>query len=114
LYAHNDESSVGTPEKTHQESKEGTRPVTPDVEQMREETFKDQEQETILQDEDETVEEVYPTYSQDSQEYMHWHYRLNHPYTHSHDQDSKAEHVTKENKQNPSRHGKATQQTTNV
>jgi hypothetical protein len=25
------------------------------------------------------VEEDYPTYSQDSQGYMHWHYRLNHP-----------------------------------
>ncbi len=26
-----------------------------------------------------TVEEDYPMYSQDSQEYMHWHYKLNHP-----------------------------------
>jgi hypothetical protein len=78
-YITDEESSVGTPEKTHQEPKEGTRPVTPDVDQMREEIFKDQEQETILNDEDETVEEDYPTYSQDAQEYMHWHYRLNHP-----------------------------------
>ena len=47
---------------------------------MREEIFKDQDQVTILHDEDDTVEEEgYPTYSQDSQEYMHWHYRLNHP-----------------------------------
>jgi hypothetical protein len=45
--------------------------VTPDVEQMREEIFKDKKQETILHDEDETVEEDYPTHSQDSQEYMH-------------------------------------------
>ncbi|MFN9981645.1 MAG: GAG-pre-integrase domain-containing protein, partial [bacterium] len=28
---------------------------------------------------DTTVEEDSPTYSQDTQEYMHWHYRLNHP-----------------------------------
>jgi hypothetical protein len=70
-YITDDESSVGTPEKTYKEPKEGTRPVTSDVEQMREEIFKDQEQETILHDEDETVEEDYPTHSQDSQEYMH-------------------------------------------
>jgi len=81
-YITDEESSVGTPEKTHQEPKEGTRPVTPDVDQMREKIFKDQEQETILHDEDETVEEDYPTYSQDAQEYMHWHYRLNH-HTHT-------------------------------
>jgi transposase InsO family protein len=30
-------------------------------------------------------------------------------YTHSHDQDGKAEHLTKENNQNPSRHGKTRQ-----
>jgi hypothetical protein len=78
-YITGDESSIGTPEKTYKEPKEVTRPVTPDVEQMREEIFKDKEQETILQDEDVTVEEDYPTYSQDSQEYIHWHYRLNHP-----------------------------------
>jgi hypothetical protein len=71
-YITDDESKVGTPEKTYKEPKEGTRPVTSDVEQMREEIFKDQEQETILHDEDETVEEDYSTYSQDSQEYMHW------------------------------------------
>ena len=49
------------------------RPVTPDVEQMREGIFKDKEQETILQDEDIIVEVDFPTYSQVSQEYMHWH-----------------------------------------
>jgi hypothetical protein len=74
-----DEASVGTPEVKHKELNSGTRPVTPDVEQMREEIFKDNEQETILQDEDTIVEEDFPTYSQDSQEYMHWHYKLNHP-----------------------------------
>jgi hypothetical protein len=58
----------------------GTKPVTPaDVEQVRQEIFKDKEQETILQDKDTEVEEDFPTYSQDSQEYMHWHYKLNHP-----------------------------------
>jgi hypothetical protein len=31
-----DESSLGTPEKTYKEPKEGTRPVTLDVEKMRE------------------------------------------------------------------------------
>jgi hypothetical protein len=78
-YITDEESSAGTPEKTHQELKEGTRPVTPDVDQMREEILKDQEQETILHDEDETVEEDYPTYLQDSQKYIYWLYRLNHP-----------------------------------
>jgi len=78
-YITDDEASVGTPEKTYKEPTEGSRPVTTDVEQTREEIFKDKEQEIILHDEDETVEEDYPTYSQDSQEYMHWHYRLNHP-----------------------------------
>jgi hypothetical protein len=78
-YITDDESSLSTPEKMRKKPKEGTMPVTPDVEQMREEIFKEKEQETILQDEDGTVEDDYPTYSQDSQEYMHWHYRLNHP-----------------------------------
>ena len=45
-----------------------------------EETLKSKETEASLLDEDETVEEEdFPTYSQDLQEYMHWHYRLNHP-----------------------------------
>jgi hypothetical protein len=40
---------------------------------MREKIFKGKETEANLQDEDETVEEEdFPTYSQDSQEYMHW------------------------------------------
>ncbi len=46
---------------------------------MREEIFKDKESESILHDEDKAEEEDFPTYAQDSQEYMHWHYRLNHP-----------------------------------
>jgi hypothetical protein len=74
-----DEASVGTPEILYKEPDKGTRPVMPDVEQMREKMFKDKEQETILQDEDNIVEEVLPAYAQDSQEYMHWHYKLNHP-----------------------------------
>jgi hypothetical protein len=79
-----DEASVETP-KTSQEilrkEMDGIRPVTPiEVEQMREEIFKDKETETVPYDEDKTVEEEdFPKYSQDSQEYMHWHYRLNHP-----------------------------------
>ena len=62
-YITDDESSVGTPEKTHTDPKEVIRPVTLDMEQMREEIFKDQEQETILHDEDETVEEDYSTFT---------------------------------------------------
>ena len=46
---------------------------------MRERIFKDKDPESMLQDEDITVEEDSPMYSQDSQEYMHWHYKLNHP-----------------------------------
>ena len=61
-----DESSVQAPEKS-------------DVDQMREEIFKAKEPVPMIQDEDTTVEEDSPTYSQNTQEYMHWHYRLNHP-----------------------------------
>jgi len=46
---------------------------------MREKIFKDKNPESMLQDDDMTVEEDSPTYSQDTQEYMHWHYKLNHP-----------------------------------
>jgi hypothetical protein len=66
-----DEASLGTPDAMHKEPSKGTRPATSDEEQMREKIFKDKEQETILQDEDTIVEEDLPTYSQDSQEYMH-------------------------------------------
>ncbi len=65
-----DEASIEKPEIMHKEPKKGTRPVTPDVKQMREEIFKDKDQKTILQDENTIVEEDFPTYSQDSQEYM--------------------------------------------
>jgi hypothetical protein len=69
-------ASQNKPEKTM----DGVRPVMPtEIERMREEIFKGKESETILQDDDITVEEDFPTYAQDSQEYMHWHYRLNHP-----------------------------------
>ena len=60
-----DEASVWTPEVLYKEPNKGTRPVTPDVEQMREEIFKDKEQETILQGKDTIVEEDFHTYSQD-------------------------------------------------
>jgi hypothetical protein len=66
-----DEASLGTPEIIHKEPNKGTRPVTPDVEQMREEISKDEDQETVLQDKDTIVEENFPTYSLDSQKYMH-------------------------------------------
>jgi hypothetical protein len=55
----------------------------------------------MLQDDDMTVEEDSPTYSQDTQEYMHWHYKLNHPMHTVMNQD-------------PVRHGKATHQATHV
>jgi hypothetical protein len=61
-----DEASVQMPEKS-------------DVDQMREKVFQHKNPESMIQDEDTTVEEDSPTYSQDSQEYMHWHYRLNRP-----------------------------------
>jgi hypothetical protein len=46
---------------------------------MREEIFKDKESDPITYEEDEPEEEDLHTYAQDSQEYVHWHYRLNHP-----------------------------------
>jgi hypothetical protein len=67
-----DEASVEAPEISQnksQKSMEGVRPVTPtEIEQMREEIFKNKESESILQDDDTTVEEDYPMYAQDSQE----------------------------------------------
>jgi hypothetical protein len=78
-----DEASVEAPkisQQTSEKEMERVRPVTPtEVEQMREEIFKDKESESITYEEDETEEEDFQTYAQDSQEYMHWHYRLNHP-----------------------------------
>jgi hypothetical protein len=43
-----DEASEGTPETFNKKPSKKTRPVALDVEQMREEMFKDKEQETIL------------------------------------------------------------------
>jgi hypothetical protein len=78
-----DEASVGEPKVSQdkpEKTMDGVKPVTPtEIEQMREEIFKDKEPETILQVDDITIEEDFPTYTQDSQEYMHWHYKLNHP-----------------------------------
>jgi hypothetical protein len=78
-----DEASVEAPKISQDKSKkamDGVRPVTPtEVEQKMEEILKDQESESILHDEDETEEEDFCTCAQDSQEYMHWHYRWNHP-----------------------------------
>jgi hypothetical protein len=113
-----DKASVETPkipQETLKKEMDRIRPVTPnEVEQMREEIFKDKETETILHNEDETVEEEdFPTYSQVSQEYMHWHYRLNHP-THTVMIKMAKKHVTKKNNQDPRRHGQTTQQTSNV
>jgi hypothetical protein len=77
-----DETSMEAPKVSQDKTEkamDGVRPVTPtEVEQMREEIIKDKESESILHDDDKTVED-FPTYAQDSQEYMHWHYRLNHP-----------------------------------
>jgi len=78
-----DEASIAAPKislQTSNKEMERIRSVTPtEVEQMREEIFKDKEPEPIAYEEDEPEEEDLHTYAQDSQEYMHWHYRLNHP-----------------------------------
>jgi hypothetical protein len=78
-----DEVSIAAPkisQKFSNKEMERVRPVTPtEVEQMREEIFKGKEPEPITYKEDEPEEEDLHTYAQDSQEYMHWHNRLNHP-----------------------------------
>jgi transposase InsO family protein len=78
-----DEASVQPPKEPQQSSEkemDGIRPETPtEIDQMREEIFKDKEPGPITYDEEETEEEDFRTYTQDSQEYMHWHYKLNHP-----------------------------------
>jgi transposase InsO family protein len=78
-----DEASAEAPKISQQTSKkemDRIRPVTPiEVEQMREEIFKDKESEPITYEESESEEEDLQTYAQVSQEYMHWHYKLNHP-----------------------------------
>jgi hypothetical protein len=77
------ETSIVAPRTSQQSSNkemEGIRPVTPtEEEQMREQIFKDKEPEPITYEEEEFEEEDLHTYAQDTQEYMHWHYRLNHP-----------------------------------
>jgi hypothetical protein len=61
-------------DSTLNEQDEALRPITPDIEQMREEPDKERNHESILYVKDITVEEEYPTYAQDSPEYiMHWH-----------------------------------------
>jgi transposase InsO family protein len=81
--ATDDEASVEAPKISQNKSAkamDGVRLVMPtEIEQMREKLFKDKESEKILQDENTAEEEDFPTYAQDLQEYMHWHYRLNHP-----------------------------------
>jgi hypothetical protein len=78
-----DKASVETPKVFQDKSEkaiDGVRPVMPtEIEQIGEEIFKDKEPETILQDDDITVKEDFLTYAQDSQEFMHWPYKLNHP-----------------------------------
>jgi hypothetical protein len=79
-----DETSVIEPKKTAQQSlnkeMEGIKSVTStEEEQMREQIFKDKESEPITYEEEDFEEENLHTYAQDTQEYMHWHYRLNHP-----------------------------------
>jgi len=78
-----DEASVEAPRTSQQQLKkemDGVRSVMPtEVEQMREKIFKNKESERIVYDEEETEEEDFSTYAQDSPEYMHWHYKLNHP-----------------------------------
>jgi len=64
-----DEASTQTPDFSPQDTQE---PNTND-EQMREEP------KGIIYDEDTHVREEYPVYATDNQEYMHWHYKLNHP-----------------------------------
>jgi transposase InsO family protein len=51
----------------------------PGLDHVREPTNHTGNQVPLLYDEDTSMDDEYPTYSQDSQEYMHWHYKLNHP-----------------------------------
>jgi len=74
----NDEASVEAPkipQNKPEKTMNGVRPVmSTEIEQMREKILKGKEPATILHDDDVTVEEDFPTYSQDSQECMHWHF----------------------------------------
>ena len=70
----NDEASIDAPDDTPpNEQNEGIIQTTPDIEQMREEPYKEMNQELILYDENTIVEEEYPINTQDSQRYMQWH-----------------------------------------
>jgi hypothetical protein len=69
-----DEASIDAPDDTPpNEQNEGIIQTTPDIEQMREEPYKEMNQELILYDENTIVEEEYPINTQDSQRYMQWH-----------------------------------------
>ena len=69
-----DEASIDAPNDTPpNEQNEGIIQTTPDIEQMREEPYKEMNQELILYDENTIVEEEYPINTQDSQRYMQWH-----------------------------------------
>ncbi len=50
-----------------------------DEKHMRETTDHEASVVPILYDKDKQEEEEYPIFAHDSQEYMHWQYRLNHP-----------------------------------
>jgi hypothetical protein len=69
-----DEASINAPDDTPpNEQNEGIIQTAPDIEQMREEPYKEMNQELILYDENTIVEEEYPINTQDSQRYMQWH-----------------------------------------
>jgi hypothetical protein len=69
-----DEASIDAPDDTPpNEQNEGIIQTAPDIEQMREEPYKEMNQELILYDENTIVEEEYPINTQDSQRYMQWH-----------------------------------------
>ncbi|MFN9978545.1 MAG: hypothetical protein ACK53Y_01460, partial [bacterium] len=69
-----------TPQQSLNKEMEGIKSVmSTEEEQMREQIFKDKESEPITYEEEVFEEEDLQTYAQDNQEYMHWHYRLNHP-----------------------------------
>jgi hypothetical protein len=79
-----DEVNNTTPKttlKSLNKEKESIKSVKPtEEEQMREQIFRNKESEPITYEEEEDFEkEDLHTYAQDTQEYMHWHYRLNHP-----------------------------------
>jgi hypothetical protein len=107
-----DKASVETPKVFQDKSEkaiDGVRPVMPtEIEQIGEEIFKDKEPETILQDDNITVEEDFPTYAQDSQEFMHMALQVESSITQSYDKDGKARHAPKENNQDPDNHEQTT------